>query len=53
MKVVDEGLLLVPSKRVREGWAAQIEQAVAAHGADLTDNKWLDAPLTTEEEWPW
>ena len=53
MKVVDEGLLLVPTKRVREGWSEAIEQAVAAHGADLTDSQWLDAPLITEEEGSW
>lgn len=61
MKVVDEGLLLTPTKRVREGWAEAIEQAVAIHGADLVDSEWLDPPLdteldaaiTTEEEWSW
>jgi antitoxin MazE len=31
MKVVAEGLLLVPTKRVREGWAEAVDQAVALH----------------------
>jgi antitoxin MazE len=53
IKAVDEGLLLVSTKRVREGWAQEIEQAVAVHGAGLTDSEWLDAPLITEEEGSW
>jgi hypothetical protein len=46
--MLDEGLLLVPTKSVREGWAEAIEQAVATHGSDLIDSEWLDASLMTD-----
>ncbi len=53
LQVVKEGLLIAPKRKPREGWEEAIKQALAAHGSEATDNEWLDASLTTDEELEW
>ena len=53
LQVVNEGLLVAPRKKPREGWKEAIEATLAAHGKEIIDHEWLDAPLTTDEEWEW
>ena len=53
LQVVSNGLLITPSKRVREGWKESIEAAIAVHGVEAVDSEWLDATLTSDEELEW
>jgi antitoxin MazE len=53
LQVVNEGLLVAPSKKPREGWEAQIENILAINAKEPLDNEWLDAKLTANEEWKW
>lgn len=48
--VVEEGLLIKPVRsRVRQDWEKQIREAMEAHGGDMIDSEWLDAPLLDED----
>jgi antitoxin MazE len=47
-KVLDEGLLIQPIKKPRQGWRQQFESKT-----DNLDKDWLNAPLSTDEEWEW
>ncbi len=53
LQIVKDGLLVSPSKKLREGWKEAIEASLAAHGRELPDSEWLDAPLASDEEWEW
>lgn len=52
-KVLDDGLLIQPVKKPRQGWKEQFDQALRCQEASATDQEWLDAPLTTDEDWEW
>lgn len=48
--VVEDGLLIKPVRyRVRQGWDKQIREAILAHGNEIVDAEWLDAPLLDED----
>ncbi|MBK7895107.1 MAG: AbrB/MazE/SpoVT family DNA-binding domain-containing protein [Anaerolineaceae bacterium] len=48
--VVEDGLLIKPVRsRVRQGWEKQIREAILAHGNEIVDAEWLDAPLLDED----
>ena len=48
--VVEDGLLLKPVRpRIRQGWEKQIREAILAHGNEIVDAEWLDAPLLDED----
>jgi antitoxin MazE len=48
--VVEDGLLIRPVRsRVRQGWEKQIREAILAHGNEIVDAEWLDAPLLDED----
>ncbi len=49
---VGEGLLIRPVKKVRAGWAEQVQALLDQNGPDSPDSDWLDAPLSTDSgEW--
>ncbi len=52
-RVVKDGLLVSPNKKAREGWKEAIEASSATHGKEPLDSEWLDAPLTSDDEWEW
>jgi len=56
-KITDEGLLIQPLKRSRQGWKEQFEKALkgdkSADTSDAIDKEWLDAPLVENLEWEW
>ncbi|MBW1940957.1 MAG: AbrB/MazE/SpoVT family DNA-binding domain-containing protein [Deltaproteobacteria bacterium] len=52
-KIVDDGLLIQPVKKPREGWKEQFEKALSSKKEDEIDKDWLDAPLVEDEDWEW
>ena len=52
-KVVDDGLMLQPVRRPRQGWKEQFDKAVDSSESARTDQDWLDAPLSSKEDWEW
>ena len=52
-RVVDEGLLIQPIKKPRDGWKEQFDKAAQTQGPGETEQEWLDAPLVDEEGWEW
>lgn len=50
-KVVDEGLLIQPVKKPRQGWKELFDRA--SKETDQVDREWLDAPLISDEDWEW
>lgn len=52
IQVVNQGLLVTPSKKPREGWEKAIE-AASNQANDIADTEWLDAELTTDEDLEW
>lgn len=53
LQVVEGGLLITPKKAAREGWGESIEGALKAHGAEPLDQEWLNAPLSSDDDWNW
>jgi len=48
--VVEDGLLIKPvCRRLRQGWEEKIKAAILAHGNEIVDAEWLDAPLIDED----
>ena len=52
-KVIDDGLLIQPVKKPRQGWKEQFDKALQAEDSGDSDQEWLDAPLVDEEDWEW
>ena len=52
-KVVDDGLLIQPTKKSREGWKEQFDKALHSQDSSEKDQEWLDAPLADDEDWEW
>lgn len=52
-KVVDDGLLIVPIKKVRDGWQEKFECASTCTDSANSDREWLDSPLVDDEDWQW
>lgn len=52
-KVVDDGLLIQPSKKPRDGWKEQFDNASKSRESSEKDQEWLDASLTNDEDWEW
>ena len=52
-KVLDDGLLIQPVKKPREGWREQFEKALESQESSEADQEWLDASLVDEEDWEW
>ncbi len=51
--VVNQGILVTPSKKPRENWEKSIEAILAANGSEATDSEWLDATLTSDDDLEW
>ena len=53
IQVVNQGLLVTPSRKPREGWKKAIEAILSSKGLDATDSEWLDASLTSDDDLEW
>jgi len=53
IQVVNQGLLVTPSKKPRDGWEKAIEAAASNQSNDIADTEWLEAELTTDEDLEW
>lgn len=53
IQVVNQGILITPSKKPRENWQKAIETILATNGLDATDSEWLDASLTSDDDLEW
>jgi len=52
IKVVNQGILVTPCKKPREGWKKAIEISLADKGTEKVDTEWLEATLTDDDlEW--
>jgi len=52
-KVIDDGLLIQPSKKPRDGWKEHFDKALQLQESSGKDREWLDAPLSNDEDWEW
>ncbi len=52
-KVTDDGLLIQPVKKQREGWKEQFDKALLSQKVSKIDQEWLEASLVDEEDWEW
>jgi antitoxin MazE len=52
-KVIDDGLLIKPVKKHREGWKEQFDKALQSQRLSKADQEWLEAPLADEADWEW
>jgi len=52
-KIIDDGLLIQPVKKNREGWKEQFDKALKSQESSEAEQEWLDASLVDEEDWEW
>ncbi|MBU0991597.1 MAG: AbrB/MazE/SpoVT family DNA-binding domain-containing protein [Proteobacteria bacterium] len=53
-KIIDDGLLIQPVKKPRQGWKEQFDKASKLKESGYSNQEeWLNAPLTDTEEWEW
>ncbi|VEN72512.1 AbrB family transcriptional regulator [Candidatus Desulfarcum epimagneticum] len=52
-KVMDDGLLIRPVQKPRQGWKKQFDKAIQLQEPFDSDQEWLDAPLLGHEDWEW
>ena len=52
-KISDDGLLIQPLQKSRQGWKKEFDKILKTKGAESIDQEWLDAPLTDNEDWEW
>jgi antitoxin MazE len=52
-KVTDDGLLIQPVKKNRDGWKEQFDKALQFQVPNNEDQEWLEASLADEGEWEW
>ena len=52
-KVIDDGLVIKPVKKHREGWKEQFDKALQPQELSKADQEWLEAPLADEADWEW
>ena len=53
LQLVNQGILVTPSRKPRDGWKKTIEAILASKGTEQTDNEWLDATLTSDDDLEW
>ena len=54
IQVVNQGILVTPSKKPREGWKKAIEETIlASKGLETTDGEWLESTLTSDDDLEW
>ncbi len=52
--LMDQGLLIAPVHRKhRQDWEIRVNQAQAEHSDEDSDEEWLNASLTDDENWEW
>ncbi len=47
-KVLDDGLLIIPTKKARANWREQCEAIISTQGHEPLDMDWLNADLTDD-----
>jgi antitoxin MazE len=52
-KVIDNGLLIQPVQKPRQGWQQKFDKALQPQESDSSDQDWLDAPLVDNQHWKW
>jgi len=52
-QVIDDGLLIHPITKPREGWKKQFDKASGYQELSTTEQEWLSATLSNEEGWEW
>lgn len=52
-KISNDGLLIQPLQKPRQGWKNEFDRVLKIKGADQIDQEWLDAQLTDNEDWEW
>lgn len=52
-KITDEGLLIQPLKKPRQGWKKLFKKAQLVNESDESDKEWLEAQLVENEDWEW
>ncbi len=52
-KISDDGLLIQPLQKARQGWKKEFDKTLKTKGIEPVDQEWLDAPLTDNEDWEW
>jgi antitoxin MazE len=52
-KVLEDGLLIQPVKKNRQGWKEQFDREPDSQNHENHEQDWLDAPLISEAEWEW
>lgn len=52
-KIINDGLLIQPVKKPRQGWKEQFDKVSKLKESDYSNQEWLDAPLADIEEWEW
>lgn len=53
IQVVNQGILVTPKKKPREGWEKAIEAIMASKGPEEADSEWLDVALTSDKDLEW
>lgn len=53
IQLVNQGILVTPSKNPRENWQKTIETILASNASEVPDSEWLDATLTSGENLEW
>lgn len=53
IQVVNQGILVTPSKKPREGWETSVKSILANSKSQEIDNEWLDAELTSDNDLEW
>ncbi len=53
LKVTDDGVLIHPVKKNREGWKELFDKTKKTLEASEAEKQWLEAPLSDDEDWEW
>ncbi len=53
IQLVNQGILVTPSKKPRDGWKKAIETILTSKETEQADNEWLDATLTSDDDLEW
>ncbi len=53
IQLVNQGILVTPSKKPRENWQKTIETILTSNATEIPDSEWLDATLTSDEKLEW
>ncbi|WP_022667536.1 AbrB/MazE/SpoVT family DNA-binding domain-containing protein [Desulfospira joergensenii] len=52
-KVMDDGLLIQPVRKIRQGWKEKFDRGIDSGHGEETDREWLESPLTDDEDREW